>query len=747
MSPSLSQITFGLSKASLSPGWDTSAGLHTDTWLGWMQTLDWFNPLNSETGSTAAGGASGTSFSAQQGSLGFSQLGSMVAKPGGSLLSLDWSADSQSATLALKAAWNSVKNVEVSSFDGASLTVRNFVDTWVHLDNAFDQKIVVEGAKRGEVTLGSGNDRVELGIDTNDTSAQGWTNAFVVDTGAGNDILVTRASSYNAAGGIYDGRWTTVLANLGDGDDDVYGGFASHELLNGGAGTDTYHLSGAMSSWNVSRLGDVTTLTDGVRTHVLTSFEKVVFSDGSVDLATPQGRPLADVYVSQIDTDHSLGFKISTTQDYTGVGGGLTNIGDVNGDGFDDVGVFTSQQDTYVVFGGRDIRGVDVSTLNDGTGAGYRIGSLGAGYALDSVGDVNGDGVGDLLVTAVNDTTNGSASGAAYVVFGKADTKAIDLDTIAAGDSSLGFKIVGPGPWSYIGTSVGGGGDVNGDGLADVTLGSPYGSNGFTDAGTAYVVFGKADGKQVDLLDIENATGSSGFKIVGTNSFDYTGASVDVTGDMNRDGRAEVVVSTNQGVYLVFGKADSGTVELADIATGSSNKGFVVDEVSLSKVSAAGDVNGDGREDFIVGEYQANTSYVVFGKEDGETIHASDLASGSSKHGFALTDNSGGYSLGNRVSTAGDVNGDGLDDLILSNSAGGVFVVFGKTDGGAVNVATLAADGKGFQIHTSGSSEIIDVSAAGDVNGDGFDDLLVGNPFTEDGHGAVYVVYGGAWHV
>ena len=745
------QLTLGLSKNSLAPGWDTSASVHSDTWLNWLGTMEWTGSVPGGSGALGKP-ASATSFSFDLGDLAFTHIGSMAAGPGGSLMALNWNADGQAATLALKAAWNSIKNVEISSFDGSALTVRNFVDAWVHLDHDFGQTVVLEGAKRGEVTLGSGDDRVELGIDTNDVNGLGWTNTFVVGTGEGNDTLVTRASSYNAVGGLYDGRWTTVLADLGAGDDVVHGGFAAREVLNGGAGTDTLHLSTAMAQWSVATADGVTTLTNGTRTEVLTGFEQVVFADGTLSLvAPPAARPLADVYLSEVAGDASLGFKITSREENAGVGYGVTGIGDVNGDGLGDFGIFTASNKTYVVFGGHDIKAVNLDTLNGSSDAGYQITSNGAvGYHLSAAGDVNGDGLADLIVAAESDSTNGLASGGAYVVFGKDSGWTIDLAHIAAGDNTLGFKVLGQADWNYAGMGVGGGGDVNGDGLSDVVVGSPYNTTtGNYGEGAAYVVFGKESGTTVDLNDVASGSGGEGFKIVGTGQYSNAGFSVDITNDMNGDGLADVVVSTQGSTYLVFGKTDGALVKLTEIATGTSGKGFMVDGVGSGQSASAGDVNGDGTDDIVIGDIYANKAYVVFGKADGATVHASDLALETSRQGFVVTDSRTNDYLGVQATGAGDVNGDGLGDMILASYSGAAYVVFGKAGGGTVDVATLAADGNGFEIHLPEGSpaEAVNVSAAGDVNGDGFADLLVADPYADNYQGAAYVVYGAAWHV
>ncbi|MBC8120710.1 MAG: FG-GAP repeat protein, partial [Gemmatimonadaceae bacterium] len=214
----------------------------------------------------------------------------------------------------------------------------------------------------------------------------------------------------------------------------------------------------------------------------------------------------------------------------------------------------------------------------------------------------------------------------AYVVFGKANTTAVDLRSLGSG----GFAIDGAAGGDGAGRSVSDAGDVNGDGIPDLLVGALFAdAQGRSLAGRAYVVFGKANTTAVDLRSL----GSGGFAIDGAAGGDRTGESVSGAGDVNGDGIPDLLVgadgATPQGrngagrAYVVFGKADTTTVDLANLGNG----GFAIDGAAGGdnagfSVSGAGDVNGDGLPDLLVGAVSANLrgrnaagrAYVVFGK-------------------------------------------------------------------------------------------------------------------------------------
>ena len=422
------------------------------------------------------------------------------------------------------------------------------------------------------------------------------------------------------------------------------------------------------------------------------------------------------------------------------MGSSISNAGDLNADGFDDMvigapGANSSTGEAYVVFGKNSTAAVNLAVL--GTG-GYRINPPAANSRLGvsvsgtdtlNSGDVNGDTVPDGVVGAFG--ANGGA-GAAYVIFGKSNSTAVNTGALGTN----GFAITGISPGDRAGTSVSLVGDINGDGLGDVAIGAPN-ANSF--AGATYIVFGKPNSTDVNL----NSLGTGGFVINGV-ATNLLGTSVSRAGDANNDGLQDIIVNAtgSNTAYVIFGKADSAPVTVDTLA----GKGYAITGLPDGDiiVSHAGDINGDNRDDVIIGtpgvNNNAGRAYVVFGQTNDAAIDLNNLGS----KGFVID---GGGQLGASVSAAGDVNGDGNDDLIvgaagINNSAGAAYVILGSASPDDVDVANLGS--RGFTLlGAAGSLAGSAVSGAGDVNNDGIDDLLVAAPGRGTNTGSTYVIFGG----
>ncbi len=425
--------------------------------------------------------------------------------------------------------------------------------------------------------------------------------------------------------------------------------------------------------------------------------------------------------------------------------------------------------ESYVVFGKSDNSEVSLSTL-ESTNSGFEIYGAGsgdqAGTSVSGAGDVNGDGLMDLVIGATGAYGDSSVrTGESYVIFGKTDSDRVDLSGI--GVTHSGFRIVGIDEDDDSGYSVSGAGDVNGDGFADLIIGARLADvDGSISAGESYVVFGKSDQDAVYLSEIGST--HPGFRIDGIHEGDYSGWSVSGAGDVNGDGLSDIIIGASSaspdGIsqagesYVVFGKDDYTAVDLSLLGTsylGFLIKGGYSGERSGNSVAGAGDVNGDGLGDLIIGANQAERgadvfvgkAYVVFGKTDSSLVDLASLGNG----GYEILGIDEQDQTGFSVSGAGDINGDGLADIIIGSpgsdvgailSAGESFVLFGKTDANTIDLAAFASD-DGMRLQ--GTVEYDDVgysvSTAGDVDGDGVADIIVGAPSANSQAGETYVLF------
>jgi hypothetical protein len=306
------------------------------------------------------------------------------------------------------------------------------------------------------------------------------------------------------------------------------------------------------------------------------------------------------------------------------------------------------------------------------------------------------------------------------------------------------------------GESVGAAGDVNGDGFDDLIIGSG--------SGNAYVIFGQSTG--FDTINLGNLEPPDGITI-DSNFPDFPGRSVASAGDVNGDGFDDLIVgglifggyywySTSiSSAYVIFGKESGiGSVNVSDLsaADGFTISGLFDSTFGTLKVASAGDVNGDGFDDLIVGSPNTNAAYVIYGKQGMGPIDLTNLAP---EAGFAILGDNAGDLAGSSVAGIGDFNGDGIDDILIGapngNSAGlgsgEAYVIFGKTTGiSAIDLGNMAS-GSGFAIRADDPFDRAGQSVAGigDFNGDGLADIVIGVP---DGNsagfrsGEAYVIFG-----
>lgn len=400
---------------------------------------------------------------------------------------------------------------------------------------------------------------------------------------------------------------------------------------------------------------------------------------------------------------------------------------------------------------------------------------LGQSYRIDSAGDINADGIEDLIIGIFHGLDYTS-----YVVFGTRSRwpSIFELSSLN-GNNGFTIKIIKSGGFqnNYVTKA----GDINGDGIEDLIIGSLSAAdviireNGyFDDPGTSYVLFGK-QGRWPVIFDLSSLNGTNGFII---NGISGSGSSVARAGDLNQDGVDDLIIGTKPKnncnfdrlvygkSYVVFGKQGKwpASFELSNLNGINGFKISSINYASNSAVASAGDINGDGVEDVIITEVATrnaySTSYVVFGRSASWPA-SFELSTLNGANGFSINCLPGGEENLISASKAGDINGDGIDDVIIGapktcSYSGMSYVVFGKRGRWSASFDVSSLNGiNGFSIDNGcdnfGSKDEIGttVTGIGDFNEDGVGDLMIGTidyrPETQQYRS--YVVFGkqGKW--
>gem|GEM_PF-1688725 len=398
----------------------------------------------------------------------------------------------------------------------------------------------------------------------------------------------------------------------------------------------------------------------------------------------------------------------------------VSGAGDVNADGYADFAVgapgYASGSGRTYVYQGTGTAGTFTTPQTFDGAAGSKAGSSLSG------GDTNGDGYGDLLVAAPG---SASLTGTAALYYGRPAPVAATPSLSLANPSGLTNE--------YFGISVSGAGDVNADGYADVVVGA-YGANSLSGAVYQYLGsasgFGTGAGTTAGTYQrLDNPTGAAD---------EYFGWSVSGAGDVNGDGYADVVIGAyganniRGSAYLYRGSA-TGLVNAAGTTAGTYQRlnypGTAFDYYAFN-VAGAGDVNADGYADFLVGAYGTRAVYLYLGSSG--TL-GTGVGTTAGTYQRLNSPNAGSDNFGRALAGAGDVNGDGYADVIIGafsttsgrgsallylGSSGGL----GATAGTAAGTYQLLANPNGTGIDNFGSA----VAGAGDVNGDSYADVLIG---------------------
>lgn len=471
-------------------------------------------------------------------------------------------------------------------------------------------------------------------------------------------------------------------------------------------------------------------------------------SPGAEPTATPTPSPDPFLYVQ----DAAAILSGSAASDRLGFA--VVVAGDLNGDGFDDLAFSAPYRDERQPDGG------SVGILF-GAPSGFESQSLAelevtlggegredlAGHTLAAGGDLNGDGLDELLVGAPFNDLGGPDAGRVYVVFGRSSGW---YPGMRLSDQPSFFGVAG----EAIGAidTVAGGADLNGDGLDDLAIGSPFAAPTGTDSGQVTLILGKSTGWEQHAPLSE-----AGLVLKGEAAHDRAGFSVALSPDLGQDGYADLLVGAplsarggrGGAVYLLPGRAG---------LTGSAQSLSVCEHIFVSTqeglelgshVAPGRDLNADGLNDFVVGAWGNGTTqgqglyYLVAGSsafKPGQKVEYSIQSMALSR----ITGSYAGEGVGQAGLGIADLNGDGIDDLLLGSWRGNLAALIpGQTSwpetlsfGAAplLLIAQLPGDGLGFAV------------AGGDLDGDDVPELIVGALNADSGllvdAGKLYVMRG-----
>ncbi len=566
-----------------------------------------------------------------------------------------------------------------------------------------DDRLGFSVSSAGDVN-GDGYDDIIMGAPYNDGAASGAGRAYIFYGGININNIVDVTLSGETVNNIFGISVSGAGDVNGDGYADVIVGAYGYSSNTGRAyifygGTVMNNISdvtmtgetaGNYFGYSVSIAGDVNG--DG--------YSDVIV--GAYGYSSNTGR--AYIFYGGASMNNTADVTMTGEATFNYFGRSVSTSGDVNGDGYSDVivgaiGYSSNIGRAYIFYGGTVMNNISDVTMTGETAGNY------FGYSVSIAGDANGDGYSDVIVGADGYSSN---TGRAYIFYGGASM-----------NNTADLTMTGEATFNYFGRSVSTSGDVNGDGYSDVIVGA----SGYSNAtGRAYIFYGG--------ISMNN---TADVPMTGETTTNWFGHSVSEAGDVNGDGYSDVIVgaygynsSTGRAYLYMYGM--NGTF-LSDLSmTGEATYNY------FGTVSSAGDVNGDGFSDVIVGAPRYNgvtgRAYIFYGGVSMNNIADITMT------GEAISSN-----FGFSVSEAGDVNGDGYSDVIVgaeqyNSNTGRAYIFYGGSS--MNNTADVIITGEGTNNHFGNS-----VSEAGDVNGDGYSDVIVGAYGYNSNTGRAYIVYGG----